>query len=114
MPPQNQALVKDADLEQMPMNLKEGDRYVVNHGEGLTAVGVGDHGSLAEKEGAADANALWEAIAVGVEPSAVAVATEHNCGRGKKKHRRPMLLLQHLSLQQGVAAKDNDVATKQR
>ncbi|RRT63626.1 hypothetical protein B296_00017036 [Ensete ventricosum] len=38
MPPQDQAPVKDADLEQGPMNLKEGDRYVVNHGEGLTVV----------------------------------------------------------------------------
>ncbi|RWV93817.1 hypothetical protein GW17_00043697 [Ensete ventricosum] len=36
----------------MPMNLKEGDRYVVNHGEGLTAVDFSDHVSLAEKEGA--------------------------------------------------------------
>ncbi|RRT75131.1 hypothetical protein B296_00002387 [Ensete ventricosum] len=36
------------------------------------------------------------------------------CGRGKKKHRRLMLLLQHLSLQQGVAAGDSDAAMKQR
>ncbi|RZS01621.1 hypothetical protein BHM03_00031512 [Ensete ventricosum] len=34
----------------MPMNLKEGDRYVVNHGEDLTAVDFGDYVSLAEKE----------------------------------------------------------------
>ncbi|RWV96451.1 hypothetical protein GW17_00040831, partial [Ensete ventricosum] len=27
----------------------------------------------------------------------------HGCGRGKKKQRRPILLLQHLLLQQGVA-----------
>ncbi|RRT47126.1 hypothetical protein B296_00030717 [Ensete ventricosum] len=33
MPPQDQAPVKDADLEPMLMNLKEGDCYVVNHGE---------------------------------------------------------------------------------
>ncbi|RRT75128.1 hypothetical protein B296_00002388 [Ensete ventricosum] len=52
MPPQDQAPVKDADLEQMPMNLKEGYHYVVNHGEGLTAVDFGSHVSLAEKEGA--------------------------------------------------------------
>ncbi|RZS00965.1 hypothetical protein BHM03_00030756 [Ensete ventricosum] len=36
----------------MPMNLKERDRYVVNHGEGLTAVDFDDHVSLVEKEGA--------------------------------------------------------------
>ncbi|RWW38843.1 hypothetical protein BHE74_00055887 [Ensete ventricosum] len=52
MPPQAQAPVNDADFEQMPMNLKEGDCYVVNHSEGLTAVDFGGHVSLAEKEGA--------------------------------------------------------------
>ncbi|RWW46099.1 hypothetical protein BHE74_00047995 [Ensete ventricosum] len=52
MPPQDQALVKDANLEQMPMNLKEGGRYVVNHGEGLAAVNFSGHVSLVEKEGA--------------------------------------------------------------
>ncbi|RWW67459.1 hypothetical protein BHE74_00025101 [Ensete ventricosum] len=36
----------------MVMNLKEGDRYVVNHDEGLTAVDFGGHVSLVEKEGA--------------------------------------------------------------
>ncbi|RRT33315.1 hypothetical protein B296_00045970 [Ensete ventricosum] len=36
----------------MPMNLKEGDRYVVNHGEGLTAVDFDDYISLVEKESA--------------------------------------------------------------
>ncbi|RZS07615.1 hypothetical protein BHM03_00038481 [Ensete ventricosum] len=50
--PQDLVSVKDANLEQMPMNLKEGDCYVVNHGEGLTTVDFGGHGSLAEKEGA--------------------------------------------------------------
>ncbi|RWV87069.1 hypothetical protein GW17_00050977 [Ensete ventricosum] len=35
---QDQAPVKDADLELKPMNLKEGDRYVINHDEGLTAI----------------------------------------------------------------------------
>ncbi|RRT39172.1 hypothetical protein B296_00047505 [Ensete ventricosum] len=34
----------------MPMNLKEGDRYVVNHGEDPTTVDFGDYVSLAEKE----------------------------------------------------------------
>ncbi|RWW45524.1 hypothetical protein BHE74_00048623, partial [Ensete ventricosum] len=52
MPPQDQAPMKDTDLEQMLMNLKEGDRYVVNHDEGLTVVDFDDHVSLAEKEGA--------------------------------------------------------------
>ncbi|RRT41601.1 hypothetical protein B296_00044896 [Ensete ventricosum] len=46
------------EKEQTILLEPKGDRYVVNHGEGLTAVGFGDHGSLAEKEGAADANAL--------------------------------------------------------
>ncbi|RRT75671.1 hypothetical protein B296_00015201 [Ensete ventricosum] len=32
------APMKDADLEQRPMNLKEGDRYIVNHDEGLTTI----------------------------------------------------------------------------
>ncbi|RWV99161.1 hypothetical protein GW17_00037938 [Ensete ventricosum] len=41
MPLQDQAPMKDADLEQMPMNLKEGDRYIVNHGEGLTTIDFG-------------------------------------------------------------------------
>ncbi|RRT55382.1 hypothetical protein B296_00024400 [Ensete ventricosum] len=36
----------------MPMNLKEGDRYVVNHGEDPTTVDFGDYVSLAEKEDA--------------------------------------------------------------
>ncbi|RWW61445.1 hypothetical protein BHE74_00031506 [Ensete ventricosum] len=36
----------------VPMNLKEGDRYVVNHGEGLTAVDFSGHVSLVEKESA--------------------------------------------------------------
>ncbi|RZS19719.1 hypothetical protein BHM03_00052158 [Ensete ventricosum] len=44
--------MKYAYLEQMPMNLKEGDRYVVNHGESLTAVDFGSHVSMAENEGA--------------------------------------------------------------
>ncbi|RRT59950.1 hypothetical protein B296_00009685 [Ensete ventricosum] len=44
--------VQDTDLEQMPMNLKEGDRYVVNHGEGLTTVYFDDHVSMVEKVGA--------------------------------------------------------------
>ncbi|RWW77865.1 hypothetical protein BHE74_00013941 [Ensete ventricosum] len=43
MPPQDQAHVKDADLEQIPMNMKERDRYVVNHGEGLTVVDFDSH-----------------------------------------------------------------------
>ncbi|RRT39026.1 hypothetical protein B296_00046190 [Ensete ventricosum] len=33
--------------------------------------------------------------------------------RGKKKQRRPMLLLQYLSLKQEVAARDDDTAVKQ-
>ncbi|RZS09328.1 hypothetical protein BHM03_00040399 [Ensete ventricosum] len=49
MPPQDQALVKDADLEPMLMNLKEGDCYVVNHGEGMTVVDFGGYISMAEK-----------------------------------------------------------------
>ncbi|RWW28011.1 hypothetical protein BHE74_00017643 [Ensete ventricosum] len=38
MTPQDQALVNDANLELVPMNLKEGDHYVVNYGEGLTVL----------------------------------------------------------------------------
>ncbi|RWW09877.1 hypothetical protein GW17_00026613 [Ensete ventricosum] len=44
--------MNEADLEPMSRNLKEGDHYVVNHGEGLTIVDFGGHVSLAEKEGA--------------------------------------------------------------
>ncbi|RRT61845.1 hypothetical protein B296_00038361 [Ensete ventricosum] len=44
--------MKEADLEPMSRNLKEGYHYVVNHGEGLTIVDFGGHVSLAEKEGA--------------------------------------------------------------
>ncbi|RWW15294.1 hypothetical protein BHE74_00057876 [Ensete ventricosum] len=50
MPPQDQTLVKDVDLEMMSMNLKEGDRYVVNHDEDLTVVDLGDDVNLDEKE----------------------------------------------------------------
>ncbi|RWV83833.1 hypothetical protein BHE74_00018660 [Ensete ventricosum] len=44
MLPQYQALVKDVDLELKPINLKEGDCYVINHGEGLMAINfdIGD------------------------------------------------------------------------
>ncbi|RRT65655.1 hypothetical protein B296_00011419 [Ensete ventricosum] len=52
MPPQDQTPMKDTDLEHMSMNLKEGDRCVVNHGEGLMAVNFDSHVSLVEKEGA--------------------------------------------------------------
>ncbi|RWW81085.1 hypothetical protein BHE74_00010546 [Ensete ventricosum] len=34
------------------MNLKEGDRYVVNHGEDLTTIDFGSYVSLAKKEDA--------------------------------------------------------------
>ncbi|RRT84661.1 hypothetical protein B296_00004538 [Ensete ventricosum] len=39
---------------------------------------------------------------------------KHSCDKGKKKQRRPMLLLQHLSSQQGVATGDDDAVAKQR
>ncbi|RWW04864.1 hypothetical protein GW17_00031890 [Ensete ventricosum] len=51
MPLQDQAPMKEVDLEPMSRNLKEGDRYVVNHGEGLTTVDFDNHVILAEKEG---------------------------------------------------------------
>ncbi|RZS27098.1 hypothetical protein BHM03_00060529 [Ensete ventricosum] len=50
MPPQDQAHVKNVDLELMPMNLKEEDCYVINHGENLTAVDFDSYVSLIEKE----------------------------------------------------------------
>ncbi|RWV87767.1 hypothetical protein GW17_00050207 [Ensete ventricosum] len=50
MPEQDQAPANDADLEPMLMNLKERDRYVVNHGKDLTTVDFGGYVSLAEKE----------------------------------------------------------------
>ncbi|RWW87698.1 hypothetical protein BHE74_00003455 [Ensete ventricosum] len=49
MPPQDQAPMKYADLEPMPMNLKEGNRYVVNHDECLMVVDFSGYVSLAEK-----------------------------------------------------------------
>ncbi|RWV98015.1 hypothetical protein GW17_00039165 [Ensete ventricosum] len=52
MPPQDQTPVKNADLELMPMNLKEEDCYVVNHVENLMVVDFDDYVSLAEKEDA--------------------------------------------------------------
>ncbi|RWW11033.1 hypothetical protein BHE74_00036728 [Ensete ventricosum] len=58
MAPQDQAPVKDADLEHMPMNLKEGDSYVVNYGEGLTVVDFGGHVRPTVKGGAA----AWGAV----------------------------------------------------
>ncbi|RRT49556.1 hypothetical protein B296_00031644 [Ensete ventricosum] len=39
------------DLKSMSRNLQERDRYVVNHGEGLTTIDYDCHVSLAEKEG---------------------------------------------------------------
>ncbi|RWW50925.1 hypothetical protein BHE74_00042769 [Ensete ventricosum] len=50
MPQQDRAPVKDADIELMSMNLKEGGRCVVNHNEDLTTVDFGGNVSLAEKE----------------------------------------------------------------
>ncbi|RWV93655.1 hypothetical protein BHE74_00015478 [Ensete ventricosum] len=50
MPSQDQAHVKDVDLEIISMNLKEGGRCVVNCGEDLTAVDFGSDVSLVEKE----------------------------------------------------------------
>ncbi|RWW48949.1 hypothetical protein BHE74_00044962 [Ensete ventricosum] len=41
---------KDADLEPMTMNLKEGSRCVVNRGEDLTMIDFDDDVSLAEKK----------------------------------------------------------------
>ncbi|RRT53215.1 hypothetical protein B296_00008334 [Ensete ventricosum] len=52
MPPQDQTPMKEADLEPMSRNLKEGDHYIVHHGEGLTSVDFDDHVNLAEKDGA--------------------------------------------------------------
>ncbi|RWW47743.1 hypothetical protein BHE74_00046235 [Ensete ventricosum] len=50
--PRVAAPVKDADLEMMSMNLKEGGRCVVNRDEDMVAVDFGDDVSLAEKEAA--------------------------------------------------------------
>ncbi|RZR88237.1 hypothetical protein BHM03_00015778 [Ensete ventricosum] len=47
----------------MSINLKEGDRYVVNHGEDMTIVDFGGYVSLAEKEDAGMAgrgNLTWD------------------------------------------------------
>ncbi|RWW41610.1 hypothetical protein BHE74_00052891 [Ensete ventricosum] len=74
MPLYDQALMKDVNLELIPINLKEGDCYVINHGKGmmvvdfggylrrdryivnrgkgLTTVNFSYHVSLTEKEGA--------------------------------------------------------------
>ncbi|RRT37873.1 hypothetical protein B296_00058076 [Ensete ventricosum] len=50
MLPQNRAPIKDADLEPMSMNLKEGGYSIVNRGEDLTTVDFDSDVSLAEKE----------------------------------------------------------------
>ncbi|RZS19776.1 hypothetical protein BHM03_00052199 [Ensete ventricosum] len=52
MPPRDQAPVKDVDLEQRLMNMKEGDCYVVNHDKGLTTANFG--GGDAATAGAID------------------------------------------------------------
>ncbi|RWV82681.1 hypothetical protein GW17_00055798 [Ensete ventricosum] len=47
----------------MSINLKEGDRYVINHGEDMTVVDFGGYVSLAEKEDAGMAgrgNLTWD------------------------------------------------------
>ncbi|RWV77635.1 hypothetical protein GW17_00061510 [Ensete ventricosum] len=49
MPPQDQAPMKDTDLELMSMNLKEGDRCVVNRNESMTTVDFSGDVSLVEK-----------------------------------------------------------------
>ncbi|RRT63863.1 hypothetical protein B296_00028537 [Ensete ventricosum] len=50
MPSQDQAHVKNVDLEIMSINLKEGGSCVVNRGEDLTAVDFDSDVNLAEKE----------------------------------------------------------------
>ncbi|RZS20271.1 hypothetical protein BHM03_00052771 [Ensete ventricosum] len=52
---------------------------------------------------------IGEAIA-----AAVGAIGNGGCGRGKKKQRRTMLLLQHPLPQQGVAVWDDDTVAKQR
>ncbi|RZR70742.1 hypothetical protein BHM03_00001253 [Ensete ventricosum] len=52
MPPQDRVPVKDANLEMMSMNLKEGGYCVVNRDEDLTAVDFESDVSLVEKEAA--------------------------------------------------------------
>ncbi|RRT52423.1 hypothetical protein B296_00017132 [Ensete ventricosum] len=49
MPLYDQALVKDINLELMPINLTEGDCYVINHGKGLMVVDFGDYLEAAMK-----------------------------------------------------------------
>ncbi|RZS14493.1 hypothetical protein BHM03_00046185 [Ensete ventricosum] len=84
MPPQDQAPVKDADLEPMPMNLKEEDHYVVNHDEGLTAVDFGGYVILAEKR-------PLLVMKAGYEGWSSSVGSDCSSGRGGKVHRRPRL-----------------------
>ncbi|RRT36450.1 hypothetical protein B296_00030050 [Ensete ventricosum] len=91
----------------MPMNLKEGDDYVVNHGEGMTVVDFGGHVSLAEKEGAGIAerrsgtgHAQQKEWSISYREAIAAAARaigNDSFDRGKKKRRRPMLLIQHLA-----------------
>ncbi|RWW43952.1 hypothetical protein BHE74_00050333 [Ensete ventricosum] len=52
MPPQDRVLVKDANIEMISMNLKEGGCCVVNRDEDLTAVDFESDVSLVEKEAA--------------------------------------------------------------
>ncbi|RWV92779.1 hypothetical protein GW17_00044812 [Ensete ventricosum] len=57
----------------MPMNLNEGNHYVVNHGEGMTAVDFSGHVSLVEKE---SADMTGMAVGWRSDPAIVSIAVE--------------------------------------
>ncbi|RZS15088.1 hypothetical protein BHM03_00046878 [Ensete ventricosum] len=71
MPPQDRAPVKDADLESMSMNLKEGGRCIVNRDEDMVAIDFDGDVSLAEKEATVLSSRHRSDAAGGVESSNV-------------------------------------------
>ncbi|RZS07353.1 hypothetical protein BHM03_00038176 [Ensete ventricosum] len=66
--------VKNTDLELVPINLKEGDRYVVNHGEGLTAVDFSENYKVMKVRAATGEE----------EGAAVRRLTKSDCGSGER------------------------------
>ncbi|RWV86216.1 hypothetical protein GW17_00051912 [Ensete ventricosum] len=90
MPSQDQAPMEDADLESMLVNLKEGDRYIVNHNEDLMAIDFSGYVSLAEKEdvGMARRGDLARGRPVGEEEEA---SIKQPTGSGYDSSRRALL-----------------------
>ncbi|RWW52361.1 hypothetical protein BHE74_00041224 [Ensete ventricosum] len=86
--------------------IDEEDRYIINSDEGLRQL-TSIWSRSSREVGRADGNGVVKDRGLGSycgwSHRQRRLRHKHDCGRGKKKQTRPILLLQHLSLQQGVA-----------